>query len=101
MPFSDVETTQRQFDLVRAACRACGRDEPVLSVAQTVAVGRDDVEVRRRLRRTGFSREHMTAGQGVYGVPGEVVEQLGGFAEVGASRVYCQVLDSPTSISSS
>jgi F420-dependent oxidoreductase-like protein len=93
VPFSDVDTSREQFDRVRAACRELGRDDPVLSVAQTVAVGRNDAEVRRRLEATGYSRQEMTGGQGVSGAPGEVVERLGRFGEAGATRVYCQLLD--------
>ncbi len=93
VPFSDLETTRRQFGRVRAACRERGREGIVRSVAQTVAVGRTDAEVRRRLEAIGMSREEMLAGQGVCGVAGEVAEQLAGFAAAGASRVYCQLLD--------
>lgn len=91
--FRDVASVRRQFDRVRSACRERGRDDIVLSVAQTVAVGRTDSEVRRRLAAIGSTREELAAGRGVSGTPGEVVEQLAGFVAAGASRVYCQVLD--------
>ena len=93
VPFSDVEIVRTQFERVRAACRERGRDDIVLSVAQTVAVGRTDAEVQRRLEAIGHSPDEMAAGQGVYGVPDQVVEQLNRFIEVGADRVYCQLID--------
>ena len=91
--FAGVETSARQFDRVRAACAQRGRTEIVLSVAQTVAVGRIDAEVSRRLTSIGHSRESFAAGQGVCGTPGEVVDQLGRYAAAGSTRVYCQFLD--------
>ncbi|MDP9240492.1 MAG: LLM class F420-dependent oxidoreductase [Actinomycetota bacterium] len=93
VPFSNAETVREQFDRVRAACQEHRRDGIVLSVAQTVAVGRTDAEVRQRLATIDLTAEEMAAGQGVYGVAGQVVEQLSRFAEVGADRVYCQFLD--------
>ncbi|MEP6695455.1 MAG: LLM class F420-dependent oxidoreductase [Pseudonocardiales bacterium] len=93
MPFSDVDTVREQFDRVRTACREHGRDDIVLSVAQTVAVGRTDAEVKRRLAASDLAPDELAAGQGVFGVPEEVVEQLSRFGGVGADRVYCQILD--------
>jgi hypothetical protein len=40
-----------------------------------------------------MTRESMADGHGVCGVPGQVVEQLGRFAAIGADRAYCQILD--------
>ena len=93
VPFSDVQTSQQQFDRVLAACRKAGRDGITLSVAQTVAVGRTDADVRRRLDAAGLSREELDGGQGLAGTPSQVVERLGRYADAGATRVYCQVLD--------
>ncbi len=93
--FEGPEVCRRQFDRVRAACEESGRDPRSLtfSVAQTVAVGRDDAEARRRLEATGSSADDLRDGHGVVGTVSEVVDQLGPFAELGVSRVYCQVLD--------
>ena len=91
VPFGSVEVTAQQYDRVRAAAAETGRTL-VLSAAQTVAVGKDDAEVRRRAEAIGQTadglREH-----GLGGTPAEVVDKIGRFAEAGASRVYLQVMD--------
>jgi alkanesulfonate monooxygenase SsuD/methylene tetrahydromethanopterin reductase-like flavin-dependent oxidoreductase (luciferase family) len=64
----------------------------VLSAAQTLAVGADEDEVRRRAAATGDDpAEVREAGLG--GTPAEVVDKLGRLGELGASRVYLQVID--------
>jgi F420-dependent oxidoreductase-like protein len=88
MPFASVEETAAQFRRVRAA----GGERLVLSAAQTVAVGRDQAEVRRRLDAIGETRESL-AGAGIVGTVTEAVEHIGRYAEAGASRLYCQLLD--------
>jgi alkanesulfonate monooxygenase SsuD/methylene tetrahydromethanopterin reductase-like flavin-dependent oxidoreductase (luciferase family) len=93
VPFRNVESSLGQLDLVRAASLARGRTAPIFSVAQTVAVGRSDADVRRRLEATGYSREEMAAGQGVCGTVDESVEWLSRWAEIGVERTYCQLLD--------
>ena len=54
-PSPSRTTVAAQFARVDAACRAIGRDpaELVRSVAQTIAVGRDDAEVRQRALTIG------------------------------------------------
>jgi F420-dependent oxidoreductase-like protein len=92
-PFADPVATRGHFDRVTDLCQKRGRARPLLSVAVTVAVGRSEAEVDRRLERIGMTRESMADGHGVCGVPGQVVEQLGRFAAIGADRAYCQILD--------
>ena len=55
-------------------------------------MGRDAAEVDRRLEAIGHDLEGIRR-QGVAGTPGEVVDQLGRYAEAGAQRFYLQVLD--------
>jgi len=92
--FRQVEDVIAQYATVRAACESVGRDpdDLVYSVAQIIVCGRDDAEIARRAARTGRDvdelREH-----GLCGTPAEVVEKLGSFAEVGATRTYLQLLD--------
>jgi alkanesulfonate monooxygenase len=94
LPFSSVAATEEQYGRVRAACAARGRDPEsiVLSAAQTVCCGIDEVEVERRAAKIGRKadelREHAVAG-----TPHEVIERLQEFAAIGAERVYLQVLD--------
>jgi len=89
VPFSSVEETAAVFAGVRAV--ADGR-ELRYSAAQTVAIGRDDAEVGRRADAIGQDLDDLRAG-GLAGTPAQVVDKLGSFATLGASRVYLQVLD--------
>jgi F420-dependent oxidoreductase-like protein len=91
VPFGSVEVTGQQYDRVRAAAAETGRSL-VLSAAQTVAVGKDDAEVRRRAEAIGQTAEGLRE-HGLGGTPGEVVDKIGRFAEAGATRVYLQVMD--------
>jgi F420-dependent oxidoreductase-like protein len=92
--FSSVADTLAAFDRVRAACEAAGRDDNSMtySVAQTVCCGRTSEELGRRADAIGRGvddlREH-----GLAGTPDEIAARITQFAEVGASRVYLQVLD--------
>ena len=89
LPFGSVEDTAQQFERVRAAAG----DRPlVLSAAQVLCVGRDEAEVRRRAAAIGRDVDELRA-NGLAGTPAEVVERAGRFAEVGATRLYLQVLD--------
>jgi alkanesulfonate monooxygenase SsuD/methylene tetrahydromethanopterin reductase-like flavin-dependent oxidoreductase (luciferase family) len=81
------------FDNARAVARSAGRTSPLIySVAQTVCVGRDDAEVARRAEVIGEDPEQLRA-EGLGGTPNQVIDKLGHFAELGASRAYLQVLD--------
>jgi F420-dependent oxidoreductase-like protein len=94
MPFASVADSAAAFARVREACEAAGRYPASLtySVAQTVCCGKDDAEFRRRAAAIGRdpaqAREH-----GVGGTPGEVAAKIAEFAEIGAERLYLQVLD--------
>jgi F420-dependent oxidoreductase-like protein len=94
IPFASVEDSAAAFGRVRQACEAAGRDPGslVYSVAQTVACGRDEAEFARRAEATGhqpdFFRDH-----GLGGSPAQVVDRIGQYAAIGATRVYLQVLD--------
>ncbi|WP_421117938.1 LLM class F420-dependent oxidoreductase [Aquihabitans daechungensis] len=94
LPFSSLDDTQAAFDRVRAACEARDRDpgELVYSAAQVVCVGADEAEVERRAAAIGREPAELRA-NGAAGTPGEVVERLQAYAELGAARAYLQVLD--------
>jgi F420-dependent oxidoreductase-like protein len=86
--FDSVDETRNIFDRVRAAADR----ELVLSVAQVVCVARDDAELARRaaaIRRdpAGFGDKDLT------GTPAQVLDKLGRFAELGATRAYLQFND--------
>jgi F420-dependent oxidoreductase-like protein len=91
VPMHPIDETVEAFARVRAACEQTGRDV-LLSAAQTIAVGKDDAEVRRRADAIGQDPDRLRVG-GLCGTPAEVVDKIGRFAEAGASRVYLQTLD--------
>ena len=91
LPFASLADTRTQFGRVREAATGTGRDL-VLSVAQVLCCGRDEAEVARRAAAVGRSVEDLRA-NGVAGTPAEVVDRLGEFGELGATRAYLQVLD--------
>ena len=92
--FRTVADTAAAFARAREACETAGRDPASLicSVAHTVCCGKDEAEFRRRAAAIGREPEAMRA-IGVTGTPDEVAAKIGGYAEIGAERVYLQVLD--------
>jgi F420-dependent oxidoreductase-like protein len=94
VPFASIADSAAGFARVREACEASGRYPASMtySVAQTVCCGKDEAEFRRRAaaigREPAEAREH-----GVGGTPGEVAAKITEFAEIGAERIYLQVLD--------
>jgi alkanesulfonate monooxygenase SsuD/methylene tetrahydromethanopterin reductase-like flavin-dependent oxidoreductase (luciferase family) len=76
---------------VAAACEQEGRDAAgraplVLSAAQTVACGRTEADARERAETIGQTPP-------LFGTPAQVVDQIGAFAELGATRMFLQILD--------
>ena len=94
VPFHNLPDVGPQFDRVREAVTAAGRaaGSMTYSVAQIVCCGRDDAEVARRAAAIGREVSELKE-NGLCGTPGEIVEKLGTFADVGAARAYLQVLD--------
>ena len=96
MPFAVEETVAAQFARVDAACREIGRDpgELVRSVAQTIAVGRDDAEVGRRADDDRPGRRGPARRTALAGTVAEVVDRLGQWREkTGITRIYLQLMD--------
>ncbi len=94
VPFVNVEQTGAAFGRIREACQAAGRDPGslVYSAAQTVCCGRDEAELARRAAAIGWDLATQRA-DGLVGTPDEIVDRIGTFAELGATRFYLQVLD--------
>lgn len=93
VPFKQPKDTGGAFERVRSACAEAGRAKPmVYSAAQVVCCGRDEAEVRRRADAIGRNVPELRA-DGLAGTPGELVDKIGQFAELGAECVYLQVLD--------
>jgi F420-dependent oxidoreductase-like protein len=92
--FVTPEETSAGFSRVRDACAAAGRDPDslVYSAGQTVCCGRTRAEVARRAAAIGQEVAELEA-TGLAGSPAQVVDKLGRFASIGASRMYLQVLD--------
>ena len=92
--FATAEETRAAYGRVREACEAAGRDPDslVYSAAQTVCCGRDETELARRAAAIGWDLATQRA-DGLVGTPGEIVDRLGAFAALGATRIYLQVLD--------
>jgi alkanesulfonate monooxygenase SsuD/methylene tetrahydromethanopterin reductase-like flavin-dependent oxidoreductase (luciferase family) len=93
-PFVSPARFAEQRDRVAAACTAIDRDPASIrySAAAVVCVGADTAEFERRAAAIGREpnevREH-----GVAGTPDEARAALQRWADVGAERVYLQVLD--------
>jgi F420-dependent oxidoreductase-like protein len=94
VPFQTLRDSADAFARVREACEAAGRYPASMtySVAHTVCCGKDEAEFRRRAEAIGWKPEDFRE-RGVGGTPGEVAARLAEFAEIGAERVYLQVLD--------
>jgi F420-dependent oxidoreductase-like protein len=94
VPFSSIDDTAAAFGRVRDACAAAGRDAASMtySAAQVVCCGRDDAEISRRAEAIGWKVEDVRA-YGLGGTPAELAEKIGKYAEIGAERIYLQVLD--------
>ena len=89
--FKTDEFTREGFARIRAAVAETGRDV-ALSVGKTIVVGRNDAELRTRAGAIGRDLDELRSVQ-LAGTPAEVVDRIGSFAEMGASRTYLQVLD--------
>jgi F420-dependent oxidoreductase-like protein len=94
MPFSSTSATAEAFDRVRAACAAAGRDEASMtySAAQVVCCGRTPDELKRRAAAIGREADELRE-HGLAGTPEEIAAKIGEFAQLGAARMYLQVLD--------
>jgi len=92
--FCSPEDTARQFEVVREACRAHGRDPATLalSVAQVVCCGTSEADIARRAASIGREVAELRT-NGLCGTPEEIVDKLGRFAAIGTGRTYFQVLD--------
>jgi F420-dependent oxidoreductase-like protein len=94
MPFNGLEATTAQFDRVREACERSGRDREsiILSAAQVLCVGENEAEIGRRAKQIGREVSELRA-NGLAGTVDEVVTKIRSFADIGARRMYLQVLD--------
>ena len=93
VPFRPSAQAGELYRLVRDAGTAAGRTAPMtFSAAQTVCCGRDEAEYRKRAEAIGRDPADLRA-NGVAGTVAEVVDAIGAYAAVGATRMYLQTLD--------
>ncbi|MEU7828704.1 LLM class F420-dependent oxidoreductase [Nonomuraea sp. NPDC049129] len=91
VPFRTLSETSEAYARVREASAETGRTV-LLSAAQTVCVGRDQAEIERRAAAIGQDLAGLRTG-GLAGTPAEVIDKIGQLGELGAERVYLQVMD--------
>ncbi|MEV0620634.1 LLM class F420-dependent oxidoreductase [Nonomuraea sp. NPDC050404] len=91
VPFHNLSDTGQAFTRVREACETTGRTV-LLSAAQTTLVGADRAEYERRAAAIGEDPDKLRE-NGLGGTPAEVLEKIGKYAELGAERVYLQIMD--------
>lgn len=94
IPFASLDDTGVQFDRVRAAAAAAGRDPKslVYSTALVLCAGRTEEEIAARAAVIGREVSELRE-NGAAGSPAELVDKIGRYGELGASRVYLQMLD--------
>ncbi|WP_176444390.1 LLM class F420-dependent oxidoreductase [Rhodococcoides kyotonense] len=94
IPFASIDDTSTQFDRVRAACTSAGRAPESLaySTALVLCCGKTEDEIARRAAAIGREVPELRE-NGAAGSPAELVDKIGRYGELGASRVYLQVLD--------
>lgn len=97
MPFKSVAETAGAYDRVREACDRVGRTEAgraplVLSAGIVVAIGRTDAEAARRAAPL-HEKSALPPEDPVVGSPAQLVQRIGEFAEIGATRVHLRMTD--------
>ncbi len=94
MPFERPDVIAAQFDRVRGACEGVGRDPASLrlSAAQTLCVGETEDDVARRAAAIGQDVSGLRA-KGLAGTPAEVLDKAARLGDLGATRLYLQVMD--------
>ncbi|MCX6471364.1 LLM class F420-dependent oxidoreductase [Williamsia herbipolensis] len=90
MTAADAAPLHRRID---EACATVERSAPIRhSAAQVLCCGRDDAEVARRADAIGRDVDDLRA-SGLAGTPAQIVDTIGGFADLGITRMYLQTLD--------
>lgn len=92
--FGTVADMKPRIDRAREACERAERDPAslTLSIPGTVAAGATQADAARRAAAIGRELPELRDG-GFAGTAAEIVDQIGAFAELGATRFYFQVLD--------
>jgi F420-dependent oxidoreductase-like protein len=95
IPFAPLDIVKTQFDRVGAAVADAGRaaDSMVYSSAFVVCAGRDDAQIAGRAAAIGRDLDELRSNSPLVGTPGEIVDKMGPFADLGVQRVYLQLYD--------
>ena len=91
MPFKTVTETAAAFDRVRAASKRYGRSV-TLSAGIVAALGRTDAEAQRRAAPLHVPSA-LPPEDPVVGSPDALVQRIGEFAAIGATRIHLRVID--------
>lgn len=93
--FVSKDVVAEKFAVVRAACEEAGRDPATLkfSVALPTIVGADDAAIERRAAAIGQTRAQFDNGANLIGRAEEIAAKVERLREIGAERVYFQLLD--------
>ncbi|MEU4311909.1 LLM class F420-dependent oxidoreductase [Nocardia sp. NPDC024068] len=94
IPFASVADSSAQFDRVRAAVAAAGRDAGSMAYSNALiaCVGTDEAEIAHRAAAIGREVDELRA-NGLAGTPAEVAEKITRYREIGTERIYLQILD--------
>ncbi len=97
--FASVAAVRERREKIARACQAIGREPIPFSVMGPVIAGRDDADLRARVRRSaefrGMDPESLLRDppEGfIVGTLEQVAEQLRGYEQAGAFRMLCQHL---------
>ncbi len=93
--FCPAAAAAQRYQAVRAECQKQGRDDETLrlSWAGPVLVGENEAELARRAGAAGLDLAEVRSTSGMAGTPEQIVERIGELVEIGARRVYLQLLD--------
>ncbi|MEV0876539.1 LLM class F420-dependent oxidoreductase [Micromonospora echinofusca] len=97
MPFKTVAETAVAYERVREACdrtgrAGSGRAPLTLSAGIVVAIGRTDAEAQRRAAPLHV-KSALPPEDPVVGSPAQLVDRIGEFAAIGATRVHLRLID--------
>ncbi|MEV5769222.1 LLM class F420-dependent oxidoreductase [Micromonospora sp. NPDC052213] len=97
MPFKTVEETAEAYERVREACDRAGRADSgrgplTLSAGILVAIGRTDADAQRRAAPLHV-KSALPPEDPVVGSPAQLVDRIGEFAAIGATRVHLRLID--------
>jgi alkanesulfonate monooxygenase len=94
VPFASLDDCRTQFERVDTACEAIGRDPAsiIRSAALVVCCGENSAQAKHRASNIGRDIKELSK-NGLAGMPTQIVEKILAYGNLGASRIYLQILD--------